>query len=677
MPRILMAGLSAELAALLEDRLGGVAVRATRSVEDTLEELARGDCSLLIVDYSVMDQTASDVLIQAHDRLAVNELPVVYCLKDSTDTALAGTLLQQTGVAGLVFHPLDGEQLARHVASILGLPLPPAVTEEKRFEQEISAAVAAVWERFKENNLGRVTVLDQAANALLEGKLGGELRRQAEREAHKLAGSAGTFGFAKGSRLAREIEYMFQAGESLGQDQAQRLSQLVRALRQELAQTVVGLAPTPTPAGESTMLLVVDDDVDLAERLVMEATSRGMRAVAATSLSAAREAVARERPDAVILDLCFPDEAEDGLDLLAELGSFRPPVPVLVLTVKDTFIDRVEVARLGGRGFLPKPIPPADVMEAVDRLLQQCRAAEARIMAVDDDPQVLATLRALLEPKGLRLTTLNDPLRFWEALGESPPDLLVLDLDMPHVSGIELCRVVRNDQRWDGLPVLFLTSHTDPETKHRIFAAGADDYLSKPIVEPELVTRIVNRLERTKLHRNMAETDPLTGLANRRKSVQVLGQFLRLAERYAQPLCLAIMDLDRFKQVNDRYGHVAGDEVLRRLGEVLLHTFRGEDVVARWGGEEFLVGMYGMTWSEGVQRLSEVLEAMRFEEFTLQDGAQFRVTFSAGVAQYPRDGTDLQALCRAADVALYRAKETGRNRVIPAGCCVGNEEGTG
>jgi diguanylate cyclase (GGDEF)-like protein len=369
----------------------------------------------------------------------------------------------------------------------------------------------------------------------------------------------------------------------------------------------------------------------------------------------------------VVLDLTCTGNAEDGLALLAELTACTPPVPVLVLTAQDRFIDRVEVARLGGRGFLRKSTPPAQVLEAISQLLQQLQAAEARVLVVDDDPQVLATLHTLLEPHGLRLTTLRDPLGFWDVLEEVSPELLVLDGDMPHLSGMELCRVVRNDPRWRELPVLLLTAHTDAATVQRVFAAGADDYVRKPIVEAELVARIANRLERLRLLRSLAETDPLTGLANRHKALQVLDRFLRLAGRYRQPMSLAVVDLDDFKHVNDHYGHAFGDNVLHRIGELLLGSFRSEDVVTRWGGEEFVVGMYGMTRDDGVHRLAEVLETLRQEEFTGPNGARFQVTFSAGVAEYPADGIDLQTLYRTADQALSQAKEAGQNRVLHAG----------
>jgi len=267
--------------------------------------------------------------------------------------------------------------------------------------------------------------------------------------------------------------------------------------------------------------------------------------------------------------------------------------------------------------------------------------------------------------------TLDDPLRFWETLEEFCPDVVVLDIDMPRVNGIELCRVLRNDPRWGATPVVFLTARSGPETVQQVFSAGADDFVAKPIVGPELVTRITNRLERVQLHRALADTDPLTGVANRRRSEELMGQLLNLAVRHQQPFSLALLDLDHFKQVNDRHGHGTGDEVLRRVARILERSFRAEDVVARWGGEEFIVAMHGMDKEDGVARLAEVLEVLRDEPFEVPGAEPLRVTFSAGVAQYPMDGGDLQALYRSADATMYQAKEAGRDRVLPAGWTAG------
>jgi diguanylate cyclase (GGDEF)-like protein len=355
----------------------------------------------------------------------------------------------------------------------------------------------------------------------------------------------------------------------------------------------------------------------------------------------------------------------DAYALMSELSAATPPIPVLVLTGSGAFTDRVEAARRGSRAFLPKSLLPAEVLSAVEQFLTRDRLAATRVLIVDDDAAMLAAMRTLLQPHDLEVFTLTDPLRFWETLEEVVPELLILDVDMPGVNGPELCRTVRNDPRWNGLAVIFATARSDAATVELVFNAGADDYVAKPIVGPELVTRVSNRLERIRLYRAQAETDGLTGLSNRVTSEEGLKQLAALSERFSEPLSVVMLDVDRFKLVNDTHGHAAGDTVLRRVSEYLRREFRGNDVVGRWGGEEFVVGMYGMTLVNAIRRLTDILERFSAEKFDGGEGT-FHITFSAGVAEYPLDGTDTDALCGAADQALYRAKEAGRARVLPA-----------
>jgi diguanylate cyclase (GGDEF)-like protein len=593
--------------------------------------------------------------------------------------------MEALGVARTFFHPLDRQTLVREAAAVLDSGLAPSAdtTGSAGFADgtapadgkgdALAEAVRNAWERFRGPVTARVDAIEEAAVAVLEGGLAEEQRRHAEREAHKLAGSVGTFGFAQGSRIAREVEGLLGGSEPLGQAEALRLTDLAVALRRELARPP---APTTAPraraAGEGPepaqpLLLVVDDDAELAERIAMEAQGRGMRARVAAGVAEARVALADERPAAVLLDLSLERGGEGGLELLADLSSHTPRIPVLVLTASGSFSARVEVARMGGMGFLQKPVPPSSAVDAVEGVLHRGRQGRASVLAVDDDPLILHAVETLLAPAGVQVHVLGDPLRFWEALEEACPDAVLLDIDMPRVSGIELCRVMRNDARWSTTPVIFLTARTEAETVQRVFAAGADDYVAKPFVGPELVTRVTNRLERVQLHRALADSDPLTGVANRRRSEELMGQLLHLAVRQKRAFSLALLDLDHFKRINDRFGHGMGDEVLRRVARLLERSFRAEDVVARWGGEEFVVGLFGADKEDGAQRLTLVLDQLRDEPFELPGAEPLRVTFSAGVAQYPVDGGDLQALYRSADATLYQAKEAGRDRVLPAG----------
>lgn len=537
--------------------------------------------------------------------------------------------------------------------------------EKSTLEAETLAGVAKIWEQVKEDTNGRVDVLEQAMALLLKNKLSDEVRRQAESAAHKLAGSLGMFGADEGTRLAQEIETLLEQGVSLNRDRTQHLCQLVTALRREVQRMNTGQLPeiisACEPIDERPWLLIVSPNQGLAEQLATEAASWGMRSQITSNVVTAREQITNEHPNAVVLDFAAASTLDNNLTLLAELSACTPPVPALVLTDRQSLIDRVKIARLGGHRVLQQPVTATQVLEVVNQVRQNTRQTQAMVMVVDDDPQVLMALQRLLIPWGLYVSVLDNPLLFLDTLQATPPDILVLDVEMPNISGIELCQVVRNDPRWSGLPVLFLTGHADADTMQQVFAVGADDYVRKPIIGPELVTRIFNRLERSRLLKTLSETDALTGVANRRKSTQELTQFLEWSRHCHQPFCFAIVKLDHLGHITQQYGHAAGDEVLARFGELLRQTFHSEDVVGRWGGAEFVVGMSGMTKEDGVRRLSDLRKMLRQFEFKGENGTSFRATFSVGVVQYPQNGDALQLLYRAASAVLGREDAGGNS----------------
>ncbi len=385
----------------------------------------------------------------------------------------------------------------------------------------------------------------------------------------------------------------------------------------------------------------------------------GQKSSGASSAAEART-VLRGNVDAVVLDTTLPDA---GFAFLQELHSAHPSIAVIVISDSDEFQNRVDAARLGGRGFLQKPVRPSQLVDLLRDVLVAAPDEVATIVAVDDDPELLEVLKQLLQPTGARVVTVTDSLRVLNVLVEHAPDLVMLDVDMPGLNGIELCRVLRNDPRWAALPVLFLTAHTEPAVVTSMFEAGADDFVSKPVVGPELLARVRNRLERTRMLRLAGDVDSLTGVATRRRGIEVLERIFRLAQRQRQPISLAAIDLDRFKDVNDAYGHLVGDMVLRRVATILSSCFRGEDIVARWGGEEFVVAIYSMPCGAAARRLNIALEKLRAEVFETA-GTTLKVTFSAGVAEFPTDGEDWTSVYRVADDALSRAKAAGRNRVV-------------
>ncbi|MBD2460968.1 response regulator [Oscillatoria sp. FACHB-1407] len=373
---------------------------------------------------------------------------------------------------------------------------PPA---EAPYQQHMKTAIAGIWERHKDRVSEQISVIEQAAIALAHGKPERELHQQAYQEAHTLAGSLGTFGFMQGSELARQIEGLLKPEKRLKPSNINTLQSLVEQLRHEIDPPVV----SPSAASELPVLLIVDRNSAATKDLVNAANSQGWRTLVSHDLASTRSHLTQHTPAAVLVDpTCLPDTPE-RLEFLQTLSHSKPAIPILIYTTQDSLSDRLQFAQMKGCTFLHKPLSAQTILDTVQQLRHRETTMEARLMAVDDDPKVLALLQTLLEPWGLHVTTLDDSRRFWETLEQTAPDLLILDVEMPHVGGIELCQVVRNDAQWGGLPILFLTAHTDAEIVNRVFAAGADDFVSKPIVGPELVARIISRLERIKLLQNL------------------------------------------------------------------------------------------------------------------------------------------------------------------------------
>jgi DNA-binding response OmpR family regulator len=358
------------------------------------------------------------------------------------------------------------------------------------------SAIDKVFERFRGVFHQQIALLEQAKTALLAGNLETELQQKAKNEAHKLAGSLASFGYPEGSKLARSAEHLLMKESPFNTVEITRFSEIVTGLQQELAKPPVTLTASPVPTILSHRVLVVDDDTALTERLKAESEDWGLRIKIAPNLTTARSRLALSMPDVMLLDLSFPETEEDGLTLLRELNSRSPNLPIIVFTGRDSLADRLAVSRLGAKQFLHKPATTEQIFHAIARVLPDPKTSEAKILIVDDDSAMLATLSALLTPWGLDVTTLASPQRFWEVLISTVPDLVVLDLEMPIINGLELCQVVRQDVNWGDLPILVVTAHTDPESLQQAFAAGADDFITKPVLGPELVTRVLSRINR-------------------------------------------------------------------------------------------------------------------------------------------------------------------------------------
>lgn len=246
-------------------------------------------------------------------------------------------------------------------------------------------------------------------------------------------------------------------------------------------------------------MLAIDRDASFTEQLRSDASAWGLRIETAADLTIARQKMAQS-PNVVLLALSWHDTVKDELQLLQDFREHFPTVPVLVISEQDSLRKRVLVSRLGGRGFLLKPIAPAQIFKAITQFLStKPPIVEVKVMLIEDNPKILMALSAVLPPRELRVTSLQDPEQLWSMLNTTYPDLLIMDLEMLTFSGLELCQVVRQDLLWGNLPILVVTAYTDTTSIQRVFAAGADDFIGKPVVGPELVTRALSQIAHSRL----------------------------------------------------------------------------------------------------------------------------------------------------------------------------------
>ena len=529
------------------------------------------------------------------------------------------------------------------------------------------AEIANIWEQYKEQTLRRVAVIERTVIALRERTLTAELRRQAQGEAHTLAGSVGSLGFSEGTRLAHEIESIFRANALIDQAQIERLSEMVASLRTELERPVSAPQEAAPMSQGPPVLLIIDRESEPAHSLELAAAAEGLHVIHATDLLAARIMREEAKPCMVLLDLACADSVQDSLLLLEAWSHSIPPVPVLVLSAQDILAHRLEVARLGGCGFLLKPVSPQHILAMVRLALQPLPDATSVVLALSDVPHVQVTLQSLLEPYGVQLTIFSDPQAFWDTLLVTTPELLIFDTAMAACDAVALCQALRQDDRWRAISVLMLSAELDTTTLERFAAVGADAYLATPLAGPALIAQVSYSIKRTRWIRRTAAHDTLLGIATQGHARQIINTLLYLARRHHQYLTLAVIVLDQRQEFSAYERAAACDAVLRRLVALCVQTFRSEDVIARWQGDELVVGLYSMPRDLGVHRLADVLDAMRQTTFTSVSGVPFTAAFSAGVAAYPMDGNDLNTLYDAAAQMCRRAQDAGGNCVLPVG----------
>ncbi|NJK57222.1 MAG: response regulator [Pleurocapsa sp. SU_5_0] len=374
---------------------------------------------------------------------------------------------------------------------------------EQLLRQQIKQKLNTVWEKFEDVNSDRLTILEQANHAWLADSLESQLLEQAQWAAHKLAGGLGVFGFAQGSRYALEMEELLKIESKT--DRGREFSELLAALKNSLKSD---LEPQLNPVNQNRpVILAVDNHPQLVKQLVAEMSALDMSFQLVKKPISLKKALARTSLNAIIWDFSLANFTAKTIDEFAQILAESLPLPTILFTdseeeaakLKNITSLRLKIARLNHHILLQRASLDMQATKSIVKALQQFQQKVAKILVVDDDPQILATIKNLLNPLNIDLTVLDKSLDLWQIIPELKPDLLILDVAMPDLNGIELCQLLRNDCRWQELPILFLTIHNDLTTVQEILRAGGNDCISKTQTSSQLVPKIFNHLNRGQL----------------------------------------------------------------------------------------------------------------------------------------------------------------------------------
>lgn len=506
----------------------------------------------------------------------------------------------------------------------------------------------------------------------------GEKLQMLHRNAHSLTGSGATFGFVEVSKLAHVLEQTLK--ELINHDAPASAGQQAAVLRQmeDLKREVLGhenragsttdLGTVAQPVLEkhcATLVFVVDDDKEVSQGLALQLENFGFKVMAFNALPEFSEAIKHSPQAVVLMDIEFPGNILGGIEAVNEMQQVRDVhTPVLFISSHAGLDTRLAAVSAGGMGYFTKPVNIGNLIDKLDELTAVKPQEAFRVLIIDDEEQVSAYHSAILKQAGIVVRVVNDPMRTMGALLEFDPDIILMDLYMPECNGLELAKVIRQMDDFVSIPIVFLSAESNLDKQFSAMAEVGDDFLIKPIQPVHLVSAVTSRIHRSRLLRSFMVRDSLTGLLNHTSVKEQLNREVARARRNKTPLSFAMVDIDHFKQVNDSYGHFAGDRVIKSISRLLRQRLRDSDVVGRYGGEEFAVILSGTAGEAAVR----VLDEIRISFSKLQhssEGREFSVTFSCGVAEISVFNDEVQ-LGEAADKALYQAKNAGRNCVILA-----------
>ncbi|MBS8240285.1 diguanylate cyclase [Marinobacter lipolyticus] len=470
---------------------------------------------------------------------------------------------------------------------------------------------------------------------------------------------------ADAGRKILELLNQWAAGDNLPDALDRQLQDNIEQLSRSTLRRTDQDTPEAPQQFRRTPVYVALANEEMAGRLIRQLEFFGFRASAFGNADQLIEACALHKPETILMDVNFGNGTNDGIATIERLQERHDTaIPIIFMSDEDGSIEtRLRASRCGGEEFFYPAVDPGQLIEKIESYTHGNTVEPYKVLVLDDSRAQAKFMETVLKKAGMTAHIITDPMQIIHALEEFSPEIIILDMYMPGCTGMEIARVIRQQDRFHSVPIIYLSAEEDVSKQLHAMSLGGDDFLTKPIDPKHLIATIHNRGRRARSLLALMIRDSLTGLFNHTHTLHLLDQEIVRARQKNRSLCFAMIDIDYFKKVNDTFGHPIGDRVLRSLSMFLKQRLRKTDHIGRYGGEEFAIILPDTRESDARNVLNEIRD--RFSELLQPAGdREFNVTFSCGVAAWNDDSS--QALCERADRALYRSKEHGRNCVTAA-----------
>ncbi|MBI5936370.1 MAG: response regulator [Betaproteobacteria bacterium] len=658
------------------ETVGGFHITLASSGQDALAALDRCRPDLILLDVMMPGMDGPTTLGRIRERAEHQATPTIFLTAKAQMHEIQHLLA--LGAIAVIAKPFDPMRLAEAVRAHWAQAMNTAGQEVPAPEPELSleASIEALRQEFIAEIPQRLADIDTLWQAVKAGKARLADLQELLRLVHSLSGTSRTYGLDALGLHAKKIEKALQAHSEAGQlppSQAlPRFDADFSTLKSLAGQPAASAKPAdteapPLPLESKALVYLLEDDPAQAAFLAAQLRHFGYRVKSFQEVAPLLDGIDEGTPSAMVLDIMLREGPMAGVELARQLSSGpHKDIPIIFASSRDDITARLEAVRAGCQAYLRKPIDIGKLVDSLDRSLRKTQFQPYRVLIVDDQALVARHTEAILREAGMDAVVVTSPFDVLTAIGDYTPDLILMDVYMPDCTGDELARLIRQHGSYDSLPIVFLSSEEDPDAQLSAMRTGADDFLTKPVEPGRLVQSVQIRAERSRLLNSLMVRDSMTGLLNHARSKEALAVEIARAQRNNTPLSVAMIDIDRFKSINDQYGHPIGDRVIKGLARLIRERLRATDSGGRYGGEEFIVLLPNCPPKQAATILNDL--RIRFGQVRHASGdsdSEFTATFSSGISSYPICGS-VESLIATADAALYEAKKRGRNRVIMA-----------